>query len=187
MHLAWTGSTGENLESSGNRRLLLWPVLLACHFFLAVAGGMLIGFFPEALIGRAYYNTGLEPYSPAVAVSALLLGYFVSLRLFSLRAATWTWLVGVVWLLVGVHELTKSWSASWSAEKTRYGYALANLFGPTLKCSGSECLYELFYTTPFTASVTYSIGVFLRKRLQTRQRRQRHSSESVISSTSRTK
>lgn len=158
------------MESSANRVLFFWPVLMACHFLLAVAGGTLIGFLPEALVSRVYYNTGLEPYSPAIAASALLLGYFVGFRLLGLRAATWTWAMGVLWLLVGVHELTSHWSASWSPEKTRCGYALANLFGPTLKCSGSECLYELFYTTPFTASVTYSIGACLRKRIQTRKR-----------------
>ena len=152
-------------------------MLLACHFFVAVAGGMLIGFFPEALVSRFYYNTGLEPYSPAIAASALLLGYFAARHL-GLRAATWTWTIGVLWLLLGVHELTSGWSASWSLVKTRWEFAFANLFGSTLKCSGSECLYELFYTTPFTASVTYSVGACLRKRLQTRQHA-RDSSEAV--------
>jgi hypothetical protein len=125
---------------------------------------MLLGFLPEALTSRLYYNSGLEPYSPAIAASALLLGYFVSSRVLSSRAAMWTWLVGVLWLLVGVQELTSHWSANWSPEKTRWGYALANLFGPTLKCSGSECLYELFFTTPLAASVMYSIGAYLRER-----------------------
>ena len=72
--------------------------------------------------------------------------------------------IGLAWLLFGMYDTTRYWSASWSAEKTRWGFMLANLFGPTLKCSGSECLGELIFTTPFTASVTYSIGAYLRKR-----------------------
>jgi hypothetical protein len=91
---------------------------------------------PEALISRVYYNTGLEPYSPAIAASSFLLGYFVGYRLLSLRAASWPWLIGIMWLLFGFHELTSYWHASWSPEKTSWGYALANLFGPTLKCGG---------------------------------------------------
>ena len=51
-----------------------------------------------------------------------------------------------------------------AVEKTRWGYAIANLFGPTIKYSGSECLYELLFTTPFAASVTYSLGAYLRRR-----------------------
>lgn len=146
-----------------DRPPLPWLVLLALHFIVAVAGGMLIGFLPEALVSRAYYNTGLEPYSPAIAVAALLLGYFVAYRL-RVRVAMWTWTIGVLWLVVGVNELTRHWSASWSPEKTRWGYAIANLFGPTIKCSGSECLYELLFTTPFAASVMYSIGAYSRRR-----------------------
>jgi hypothetical protein len=151
------------MEDPVDRAPLPWPVLLALHFFLAVAGGMLIGFLPEALVSRAYYNTGLEPYSPANAASALLLGYFVSYRL-RVRVAMWTWTIGALWLVIGVNELTRHWSASWSPEKTRWGYAIANLFGPTIRCSDSECLYELLVTTPFAASVMYSIGAYLRNR-----------------------
>jgi len=40
---------------------------------------------------------------------------------------------------------------------------LTNLVGPTLRCSGSE-FAELFFTTPPTTSITYSIGAYTRKR-----------------------
>jgi hypothetical protein len=152
------------MENSVDRAPFLWLALLVWHFVIAAVGGMFIGFLPEALVSRIYYNTGFEPYSPAIATSAFLLGYFVSYRFLSARVAIWTWAIGVAWLVVGVYELTSHWSASWSPEKTRWGYAIANLFGSTLKCSGSECLYEVFFTTPFAASVLYSIGAFLRKR-----------------------
>lgn len=143
---------------------LTWPILLALHFILAAAGGMLLGFLPEALVSPFYYNTLFEAYSPMIALTALLLGYFLSFRILGLRSAEWTWTLGILWLLVGVHELRSGWNASSSPETTRWGNVLANLFGPTGKCSGSECLYELLFTTPFTASITYSIGAFLRRR-----------------------
>lgn len=146
--------------------LATWPALLALHFLFATAGSLLFGFLPEGLVGGLYYNTGIEPYSPLIALIGFFLGYFLSFRILGLRTAEWTWTLGVLWLLVGAHELTSHWNASWSPEKTRWGYALANLFGPTPKCSGSECLYELVFTTPFAASMTYSIGAFLRRRLQ---------------------
>jgi len=49
-------------------------------------------------------------------------------------------------------------------KKTRFAYLIANLFGPTDKCSGSECLGELIFTMPFTASVMYSIGAYIKIR-----------------------
>ena len=151
------------MESSVNK-LSLWPLVLIFHFLLAAGGGMLIGFLPEALVGRPYYNTGLEPYSPMIAVSAFLLGYFLSSRLLDLPSARWTWIIGLAWLLFGIWDDTRHWSPMWSVEKTRWRYVLANFFGPTISCSDSECIGELMYTTPFAASVTYSLGAFLRNR-----------------------
>lgn len=152
------------MEDSIEKVLFSWPAQLVFHFSVAAAGGMFVGFLPEALISQLYYNTGIEAYSPIIAISAFLLGYFVSFRILSLRAATWTWVLGLVWLAVGVRGLSSGWGASWSPEKTPLGYVLANLFGPTLKCSGSDCLYEIVFTTPFAASITYSIGAYLRQR-----------------------
>lgn len=139
-------------------------VSLVVQYFVAVAGGMIVGFLPEALLSRAYYNTGLEPYSPAIALTAFLLGYFISPRVRKGQAATFVWVVGLLWLMYGMYDSVGYWSASWSPEKTRWGYMLANLFGPTAKCGGSECAGELLFTTPFTASVTYSIAAYIRKR-----------------------
>src|ERR1700688_1756166 len=146
-----------------------WPLSWVAHYFVAVAGAMIIGFLPEAILSRVYYNTGLEPYSPMIAITAFLLGYFVSLSIFNGRAATFVWIIGLAWMMFGIYDTTRYWSAGWSPEKTRWGYMLANLFGPTLKCSGSECLGEVFFSTPFTASITYSIGAYLAKRRDARR------------------
>jgi hypothetical protein len=152
------------VESSLNRRLLLWLVVLVFHFLLASVGGMFLGFIPEAFVSRLYYNTGLEPFSPMIAISAFLLGYFVSFRLLGGQAASWTWIIGLLWLSCAVRELATGWDASWSPEKTRLGYIAANLFGYSNKCSGTECLYELFFTAPFVASIAYALGAFFRNR-----------------------
>jgi CDP-diglyceride synthetase len=147
-----------------------WPLSWVAHYFVAVAGAMIIGFLPEAVLSeRVYYNTGLEPYSPMIAITAFLLGYFVSVHIFKGRAATFVWIIGLAWMMFGIYDTTRYWSASWSPEKTRWGYMLANLFGPTRKCSGSECLGELFFTTPFTASIVYSIGAYLAKQRDARR------------------
>ena len=154
----------EEIAGASLDHTFIWPVSWIAHYFVAVAGGMTIGFLPEALVARMYYNTGLEPYSPMIAATAFLLGYFAAGFIFSGRAANFIWIIGIAWLVFGMYETTRYWSANWSPEKTRWGYMVTNLFGPTLKCSGSECLGELIFTTPFTASVTYSIGAYLRKR-----------------------
>ena len=134
------------------------------QYLVAVGGSMVIGFVPEAVLGRAYYNTGLEPYSPAIALIAFLLGYFVSVHIRKGQMAHFVWVLGALWLIYGIFDTMSGWSASWSPERTRWGYTLANLFGPTKNCGGSECLGELLFTTPFAASITYSIGAFIRDR-----------------------
>ena len=139
-----------------------WPLSWITHYFVAVVGAMIIGLLPEAFVGRLYYNTGLEPYSPMIALSAFFLGYFVAGYVFDGRAATFIWIIGLAWMVFGMYDAVGHWSASWSPEKTRWGYMLANLFGP--KCGATECLGELLFTTPFTASITYSVGARLRMR-----------------------
>ena len=140
----------------------LWPVSLVSHSFLAMVGGMILGFVPEAFLSRLYYDTGLEPFAPAIALTAFLLGYFFSHQLFRARAAKWAWIIGALWLAFGIYDETRFWSAGWSTEKSRWQYALAEFFGPTSKCSGSECLGEVFFTMPFVASVMYSVGAYFR-------------------------
>lgn len=158
------------MTASISSQTLAWPLSWTTHYFVAVVGAMIIGFFPELFMARLYYNTGLEPYSPMIAATAFLLGYFVASSVFRGRSATFVWIIGLGWMFFGIYDTTRFWSASWSPEKTRWGYMLANLFGPTKECSGSECLGELFFTTPFTASITYSVGAYLRRRRDARRK-----------------
>jgi hypothetical protein len=133
-----------------------WSISLITHYLLAVAGGMTIGFLPEVFLSRLFYNTRIEAFVPAIAVTAFLLGYFLSQRIILGRAAKWTWIVGVLWLASGICDDTKFFNYSWSPEK---------FFGPTSKCSGSECIDEVLYTWPWVASVTYSVGAYLREHI----------------------
>ena len=160
----------EEITAPISSQTFAWPLSWVAHYLIAVVGAMIIGFFPEMFVSRLYLNTGLEPYSPMIAATAFLLGYFVAGLVSDGRASTFVWIIGLAWMLFGVYDTTRFWSASWSPEKTRWGYTLANLFGPTLKCSGTECMGELFVTTPFTASITYSVGAYLRQRRDTRRK-----------------
>ena len=128
---------------------------LSLQFFLAVVGSMSIGFLPEALISRYYYNSGVEAYSPAISVTAIMLGYLVARKL-GHSPATWVWIGGLAWLLYGAYSESSQWNRG--AAHSRLDYVVANFFGPTSKCSATECLNELFCTTPFAATVGYSLG-----------------------------
>lgn len=159
---------GENQHWLANRdyqpEWLRRLLSLLAQYFVAVVGAMIIGFLPEVLLSRGYYNTAFAPFSPAIASIAFFLGYFASPRIRKGQAAAFVWVVGLLWLIYGMYDSVGYWSASWSPEKTRWSYMLANLFGPTDKCSGSECIGELIFTTPFAASVMYSLAAYIRKR-----------------------
>ena len=60
-------------------------------------------------------------------------------------------------LAFGIYDLTSGEDAGWLPGRTRLAYAFDNQFGPTLKCSGSGCLGELIFTTPFSAAVIIGI------------------------------
>jgi hypothetical protein len=140
------------------RNVKEWLIAVMVQSFVAAFGSMVIGFFPELLTEKLTSNSAFEPYSPAIAVVALLLGYFFSFRVWEMKGATSTWIVGLVWLGFGVYETAHGWNASWSVEPTVWQYVVANLFGKTSQCSGTECLGELIFTTPCIALFMYSLG-----------------------------
>jgi len=141
-----------------------WFLYLLLHcVFLAVAS-MTLGLFLQVASDHFWVHTVLEPYYPMIALVALLAGYFVASRGQSRHAAAWTWTVGVLWLAIGIYDAANGWDANWSHEKTRWAYAYANLFAPPPRCSSSECAGEAIFTMPFTASIMYSIGAFIKIR-----------------------
>lgn len=122
---------------------------------VAILGSMFIGFLPELLASRYYYNSGFEAYSPAILATAVILGYLVSRRL-GHSPAMWVWIVGLVWLAYGAREQSSYWYKGLAT--SRVDYIAANFFGSARKCSDTECLGEFFFTTPFAATVGYSLG-----------------------------
>jgi hypothetical protein len=136
------------------KKLGFWTNLLH-HSVVAILGSMLIGFLPEAFIGRSYYNTGLEPYSPMILLVAGCLGYWRNKKL-GQSAACWIWIIGVAWLLYGAFEESVYWHNS--GYSSRMQYVSNNFFSRTSVCSGSECLGELIFTTPCAVSIVYSVA-----------------------------
>src|ERR1700733_8725683 len=136
------------------RRLGFLPSL-AIHFLLAVLGSIAIGFLPEALLGRAYHNTGLEPYSPMILVAAGCLGYRVNKKV-GQSSAHWIWVIGIAWLTYGAFEESSYWATT--NAPSRMQYVMDNFFGRTAACSASECLEEFLFTTPCAISIVYSIA-----------------------------
>ena len=144
-----------------------WLLFLLLHCLILAVGSMTLGLAAEAAWGNYWLNTGLDGYSPMIALVALLSGYFVVSQGQSRHAAPWMWTVGTVWLAFGIFDTAwgpDAWNATWSPEKTRLAHVIANLFGPTDRCNSSECLTEIIFTTPFTASVMYSIGAYIKIR-----------------------
>jgi hypothetical protein len=133
------------------------------HFMIGVGLSMVFGLVPEAFLGHLYYNTGFEAFGPAIALTGLILGFFFSVGVRNGQGASLAWIFGAVWLGVGFHGVASGWSPMWAPEKSSWDYAVANLFGRTSVCSASECLIELLFTKPSTASITYSIGSLVRK------------------------
>jgi hypothetical protein len=77
------------VNKSDSEPILSWFAYLLLHCFVAVGISGLIGFLPEIYFSKLYYNSGIEPYSPVIATTALLLGYFAVPRL-GVKAATAT-------------------------------------------------------------------------------------------------
>jgi hypothetical protein len=123
---------------------------------------MVVGFVPEGILSHYYYDTRVEAFAPAIACTGLILGFFFSVRFQNGRGASLAWIFGVLWLAVGFHDAASSWNPTGSTQKSSWDYAIVSLFGATSAC-GEGCLREVFFTMPFSASVTYSIGSLVRK------------------------
>ena len=138
-------------------------MLAFLHWGVGIGASLVVGFLPEAFLSRYYVNTEIAPFAPVIAATGLILGLTLSGRFKNGQGASWAWIFGLLWLAIGIYEFRHNWSPSWSVRGGSWAYAMANLFGPTSACSNSECLGELLFTVPFTASLTYSVGAFLRR------------------------
>jgi len=132
---------------------------LMLYSVFAVIGSMAIGVLPEAGFERILHGNRLEALMPGLTIAALFLGYAVAPKLPIPGIARWIWIPWLLWFFVGLQELSRTWSPSWDYHTTRWQYAYDNLLPPTAACSGTECMYVLFFTAPLFCSIAFSVGV----------------------------
>lgn len=134
--------------------------LIVIHSVMAMAGGTALAFvasIPISIVVTSIMHLRTIQldawFGPAVWGPALALGFLLRRR-FHQREACLVWLVGLAWLLSGLHSV-KSFDHAWSRVR-------ADLFpAKDADCSGTECLYVLVYTMPAICSLAYSIGAYL--------------------------
>jgi hypothetical protein len=88
---------------------LLYPVRVVGHYVVAVVAGMTIGLILELTVGRLYAHTAAEPFMPCIAITAFVFGLLLSNRIDRSQLASWTWTIGLIWLLFAIRSLTHSW------------------------------------------------------------------------------
>lgn len=127
----------------------------AFHLFLATAGsvglGLLLAYLINAIAPGIARHVEIVPF---VAAGAMLAS-FATPR-FCGRSAPWVGIVGLGALVLGLHDLLRYWSPSWS-HQTRLHYVLSQLFCLGSGCGDSEGLYALLFGIPFLVLCTYSV------------------------------
>lgn len=134
--------------------------LIPLHSLAAMGGGTvlaLLAYFPVWFIVSSVAASRATQvgvwYGPVVWGSALVLGFLLRRRLRQ-REAYLVWLVGLAWLVAGLHSV-KSFDHTWSRVQM-------DLFpAKDSEASGTEGVYVLFYTCPAMCSLAYSIGAFV--------------------------
>lgn len=105
------------------------------------------------------------PFFLAALLGGAIMGYLVNRNARDLTALL-VWIVPLAWLIYGISESAMSYSQAW-AHQSRSAYICDNFFGT--RCSGSECLDELLFTTPFLSSISYSVTSYIVSRKASRQ------------------
>ncbi len=143
------------------RRAGLFPIIVVLHFVGATLISMVVGFIPEATLGQwifSHVTHSLEPFSPFVAAIAAVLGFLVA-RSWHDRRAVWAWIPGLLWFALGIHSMLLVngivQSGQWVGSSPSR-FLFDNLLSD--KCGDTECLNELFFTTPLVCSVAYSLA-----------------------------
>jgi hypothetical protein len=97
------------------------------------------------------------PFFLGALFGGAIMGFLVNRNARDLTALL-VWIVPLAWLIYGIRDSTASYSQAW-AHQSRSAYVWDNFFGT--RCSGSECLDELLFTTPFLSSISYSVTSYL--------------------------
>ena len=132
--------------------------VVVSHFAGAVIASVAIGFFPEGAFNKVLYNTWLDVFVPFMTVTAAALGFVVA-RKWNDRRAIWTWIPGLIWFGLAAFDLANGRKDTWP--HSTLPMLFDNLLGPTDRCAGSECVYELFCTAPLFCSIAYSIASWI--------------------------
>lgn len=128
------------------------------HSVLAIPVAMILGLIPEALASSIYHNTFLEPFTPMIVLTAVILAVLSSKWIRS-SVARWVWTLPSAWFLYGFYDATRYWSPVWDSSSSKWSHAFKELL--TTQCGSSECLGELFFTTPLVCSVVYSLAYLI--------------------------
>jgi hypothetical protein len=128
--------------------LLLHVILLGFAFG--------IGFILEALFSRYYQASHIAAFSPCIAVTAFVTAFFANRRRRD-RGPLLFGVAGLLWLAFAIWDEGRAWNPTW-AHESRSNYLVHMFFGTPAQCSASECIGELFFTTPCIAAIVYSIG-----------------------------
>jgi len=115
-----------------------------------------IGFLLEALFNRYYQGSHIAAFSPCIAVSAFVMAFFANRRRGNHSPLLFA-IAGLLWLALAVWDEGRAWNPTW-AQESKSNYLVHMFFGTRAQCSASECIGELFFTTPCLAAITYSLG-----------------------------
>jgi hypothetical protein len=148
----------------------LWKLgMIAMHALVAMVVTVILGVILAGELGHALklssQNRWVDvPYSPVIWGTALICAYLLNVR-FQSRASMWVWTFGLTWFVILLADVLRFHDPRWCQ-----GCSLARDIWNTYfawdyrKCADSNCLGEVFGTTPLVNSIAYSLGAWLAMR-----------------------
>jgi hypothetical protein len=145
--------------------------LLLLHLAVALFGSalaaILIGWIVSAILSwiRILPPSLPLPYNPLILIPAFFGGFLVN-HFARHRSAALIWVVGLLFLvgvmMWDVSILKRGGHYQSLAPGGYWEYELRQLFSTNERaCSDSECLGQIFVTTPVILTVAYSIGAWI--------------------------
>jgi len=132
--------------------------VLIIHLILfAFAFG--IGFLIEAWLGERYENSHIAAFVPCIAATAFLTAFLVNRKRRD-RAPLLIGLAGVPCLVFAIWYEGLYWNYAWARE-SKNQYLIHMFFGTERQCSATECVGELFFTSPCIAAIAYTLGAVI--------------------------
>jgi hypothetical protein len=149
-----------------------WATLFLFHAFIGIIFSSMVLFFVAAIADAIIKKYPLlkpivdfgGPFDPIFWAPGFVIG-FLLIRPLKQPAACWVWILGIIWLAVGVHE-SLYWyhlyypryygtCSAWDNIKNEF------VLMDSSRCGGSsEILKGFVFTTPALSSVGYSLGAW---------------------------